>query len=302
MITTFFRILKYGFLNFWRNGWLSTATVFIMTLTLLMFQGLILFDVVTNAAVNSIRDKIDIAVYFKQDVIEDDIISLQRSLERLPEIKDADYISASEALEIFKEKHADDVTITQALAELNENPLLASLNISANDTKDYADISAYLEKDDFSSIVEKVTFGQNKGAIDRLNNIVDTSNKVGLIFTLFIAFVAILVSFNTIRLAIYSNREEISIMRLVGASNYFTKGPYLVSGILYGICGAVATLIISMPIINFIAPHFDLFIPELGLQAYFYANITILFGYLVAGGIVLGLLSSFIAIRRYLKV
>lgn len=302
MATTFLRMLKYGFQNFWRNGWLSTATVLVMVLALFTFQSLLLFDVVTSSAVNSIKDKIDIAVYFKRGAAEDDMLHMKTSVEQLPEVKSAEYISSAQALDAFKENHKNDPTITQALAELEQNPLLASLNIKAKDPNDYPIIAQYLEGDGFSAIVEKVTYSQNKNAIDRLNKLIDTINRMGLATTLFIAFAASLVAFNTIRLAIYSNREEIGIMRLVGASNTFIKGPYIVSGILYGFFGTILTLLLAAPLLNAVAPVFTRLVPEINLESYFYANIATLFGYIIIFGVILGILSSWVAIRRYLRV
>jgi cell division transport system permease protein len=303
MATTFLRILKYGFQNFWRNGWLSTATILVMVLALLAFQGLIIFNVVNEAAVTSIQDKIDIAVYFKRTTAEDDILKMEKSIKALPEVKIVDYVSSEEALATFKEKHKDDPTINQALQELSQNPLLASLNIKANNPLDYPVIATYLEHQGFSSIVERVTYAQNKTAIDQLNKITDTANRGGLALTIFIAFAASLVTFSTIRLAIYSNREEIGIMRLVGASNIFTKGPYLVSGILYGFFGALVTLLLSAIIINFVSPYLNSqYLDIINLESYFYANIISFLGYLLLFGAFLGTVSSWVAIRRYLKI
>lgn len=302
MATTFLRILKYGFQNFWRNGWLSTATILVMTLALIAFEGLILFNVITGSAVTSIQNKIDIAVYFKRGTAEDDILKMEKSLKALPEVKLVDYISSDEALIAFKEKHKNDPTINQALAELSDkNPVLASLTIKANNTEQYPVIDTYLKHQGFSSIVERVTYSQSKKAIDLLNDLTNTANRVGLAVTIFIAFAASLVAFSTIRLAIYSNREEIGIMRLVGASNIFTKGPYLVSGIMYGFFGAVATLFLTAPAINFSAPYLSV-LAEVNMEAYFYAHIAELFGYMLLFGVSLGAVSSWVAIRRYLKI
>lgn len=302
MATTFLRILKYGFQSFWRNGWLSAATILIMVLALMTMQGLILFDVVTNTTVEAIKNKIDIAVYFKRGAAEDDMLTLKRNLEKLPEVKDVEYVSSVEALEQFKAEHAGDETLSQALAELTQNPLLASLNIKANDSNDYARIAEYLEKSADPGLLEKVTYSQHKGAIDRLNRLVETLNRMGLATTLFLAFAASLVAFNTIRLAIYSNREEIGIMRLVGGSNTFIKGPYLVTGILYGFFGALASLVLMAPIAHVVDPYIVSLVPEVHLETYFYANVLSLFFYLVLFGTLLGVVSSWIATRRYLKV
>ena len=302
MATTLLRILKYGFQSFWRNGWLSTATVLVMVLALITFQGLLLFDVVTKSAVTSIRDKIDIAVYFRRTTAEDDMLKMKKAVEQLPTIKAVEYISSADALADFKERHKNEPTISQALTELAANPLLASLNVKAKDPNDYPAIAQYLENDGFSPIVDKVTYSQNKNAIDRLNKLIDTLNRMGLAVTIFIAFAASLVAFNTIRLAIYSNREEIGIMRLVGASNTFIKGPYIVDGVLYGFFGSLVTLLLTAPLLNIATPVVARLIPEMDLQAYFYANLPTLFGYLLIFGAALGILSSWVAIRRYLRV
>lgn len=302
MSTTLARILKYGFQLFYRHGWLTVATVTVMVIALMVYQSLILFGVVSDTATVSLRDKIDIAVYFKTTAVEDDIFNIEKSLKGLPEVKEVEYVSREKALEIFKETHKDDPNINQALAELDGNPLRASLNIKANDTNDYPTIAAYLENEGFESVVEKVTYSQNKLAIDRLNKLVDTMQRIGFAITIFLAFAASLVAFNTIRLAIYSSREEIGIMRLVGAANIFIKGPYLFSGILYGAAGALVTVILAIPAINFASPYFQTFIPEMNLASYFYQNLASLFLYLLVFGAGLGIVSSWVAIRRYLKV
>lgn len=302
MSTTLARILKYGLQLFYRHGWLTIATITVMVIALIMYQALILFGVVTDTATASLRDKIDIAVYFKTSSVEDDILNIEKSLKGLPEVKSVEYVSRDKALELFKETHKDDPNINQALAELDSNPLRASLNIKAKDTNDYPTIAAYLENEGFQTVVEKVTYTQNKVAIDRLNKLVDTMRKVGLSITIFLALAASLVAFNTIRLAIYSNREEIGIMRLVGAANSFIKGPYLFSGILYGAVGALVTTIFMIPAVNFASPYFQAFIPEMNLANYFYSNIASLFLYLLMFGTGLGIVSSWIAIRRYLKL
>ncbi len=302
MATTFLRILKYGLQSFWRNGWLSAATVLVMVLALMTLQGLMLFDTTMTTAVSSIQDKIDIAVYFKIGAAEDEMLALKKSVERLPQVKQVTYVSSDEALDQFKAKHVGDDVINQALVEVSGNPLPASINIKANDPNDYGAISAYLEKSAPAGLVKDVTYTQNKDAIDKLNKFIDTLNRMGFATTIFLAFAASLVAFSTIRLAIYSNRDEIGIMRLVGASNTFIKGPYLVTGFMYGFFGVITALIFTAPLINIIDPYVSHLIPDVHLQAYFYANIFALFIYMLLFGAALGVISSWIATRRYLKV
>lgn len=302
MITTLFRIIKYGVQSFIRNGWLSTATVAVMVLALFVFQVLILFGVVTKTAVLALQDKIDISVYFKISAPEDDILKTKRSLENLSEVKKVEYISREQALSDFGSKHKEDEIVSQALKELESNPLSASLNIKAQDPREYAAIAAYLDNDTINAFVDKVSYSQNQTVIDRLISIVDGVERGGLILGLILAGIAVLVTFNTIRLAIYSNREEIGIMRLVGGSNYFIRGPYMVEGIFYGVLSAALSMAVITPLVALASPYIDGFIPGMGLQSYFYANFFNLLGYQLIFGVGLGIVSSVIAIRRYLRV
>lgn len=302
MITTLYRIIKYGFQSFLRNGWQSIPTLSVMTLALFVFLNLMVFNVLTSNALILLRDKIDISVYFQSSAPEDDILKLKRSLESLSEVKNVQYISKSEALANFQERHKDDVTISQALNVLDENPLSASLNIKAGDPKDYPVIASYLNGDNFKPIVDQVTYNQNQIVINRLASMVDTAQRTGIALTVILAIIAVLVTLNTIILTIYSSRDEIGVMRLVGAGNKFIRGPYIVQGILYGVLASVISLIIVAPLIYLAAPYVRILMPEINLQAYFYNNLLTLLGYQLLFGTTLGTVSSVIAVSRYLKL
>jgi cell division transport system permease protein len=301
MFTVLSRIIHYGFKNFVRNGWPSAATVAIMALALLVSLGLIFFNVVTGQAVASIQDKIDISVYFKSNVPEDEVLNIKQLLEGLPEVKSVEYISSDRALEIFKQAHKDDPTITQAINELNTNPLVASLNIKAQKPDQYASIAQYLQSPNLAGYIDNVNYAKNAIVIDRLTAIIDTVNRGGLGLTIMLALVAGLVVFNTIRLAIYSNRDEITVMRSVGASNAFVRGPYVMGGIISGIIAAIVSLILAAPVVYFVSPYFNIFIPGLNLFQYFYSNLLVLLGYQLLFGIAIGSFSSFVAVKRYLR-
>lgn len=273
MLTTLFRIIKYGFLGFWRNGWLSTATLSIIVLALMVLEGLMIFNILTKTALEAVQDKIDISIYFKIDTSEDNILKIKKSLESLAEVKNVEYISRDQALEIFRQRHANEPTIAQSIEELKDNPLLASLNIKAHDPKQYSIIADYLDKADFKDSFEKVTYAQNAVVIERLGKIIDTAEKGGFILIIFLALIAVLVTFNTIRLAIYSSRDEIGIMRLVGASNSFIRGPYVVEGIIYGLLAGVLSMIVAAPIVYFVSPYIKVFISEMDLWPYFTSHL-----------------------------
>jgi cell division transport system permease protein len=301
MLTTFTRIIKYGVQNFTRNAWLSAATVLIMVLSLLAFAGLNMFNIATSAVIESVQDKIDISVFFKNSTPEDDILRIKSTIESLPEVKTVGYVSKDQAMETFKEKHKDDKTIAQAIEQLNENPLLPSLNIKARDTGEYGIIADYLKNDSIDPFVERVSYSQNQTVIERLNKILTTARTGGWALTIFMALVAVLITFNTIRLAIYSNRESITIMRLVGGSNFFTRGPFLVEGILYGALSAVISVFLIAPVVYFLSPYGTVLVPDLNAWNYFSSHIFTMFLVQLVFGVLLGFISSFFAVQKYLK-
>jgi len=301
MFTIISRIFHFGAKNFWRNGWLSTATIAIMTLALMMFVGLIMFGVVTHAAANSIQDKIDISVYFNTNTSEDQILSIQQSLKGLSQVASVDYTSQDQALATFQKNHSSDQTISQAISALDTNPLEASLNVKAKDPSEYGAINSYLTSANLAPYIDTISYAQNQDVITRLATIVRDVNVGGWVVIVFLALVAGLVVFNTIRLAIYSNRDEIGIMRVVGASNSLVRGPYIVEGVFWGGIAAVVSLILVAPVFWFVSPYLGQFIPGLNIFQYFYTHIIQLFLYQLLFGVLIGMFSSFWAVQRYLK-
>lgn len=296
------RIIRFGFQNFWRYGFASLATVAVLVVALSLFLTLILFRVVTTSAVSSIQDKIDISVYFKSAAPDDQMIAIRDAVATLPEVKNVDYVSKDQALELFKQRHQDDPTISQAVNELTTNPLLAHLNVKARDAQDYAAIAQYFDSNDnVKQYIESVSYFENKVVIDRLNAITSSVNRGVLVLTIVLTIVAALVVFNTIWLAIFANREEIIIMRLVGASNALVRGPYIVHGVIAGAVAAAASFIVAIPIIHLVSPYLHALIPTFTLTSYFYRNAIFLLLYLMVFGIALGSVASFMAIRRYLR-
>jgi cell division transport system permease protein len=301
MFTVISRIFHFGLKNFSRNGWLSTATVAIMTLALLVFGSLLLFGYVTQQATASIENKIDISVYFQTNTAEDEILSIQQSLESLPQVASVQYISRDQALANFEQNHANDQTVSEAINELDTNPLEASLNIKANDPSQYAAINSYLQSPNLTQYIDTISYPQDQDVINRLAEIVSIVDHGGWAAIIFLVIIAGLVVFNTIRLAIYSNREEIGIMRVVGASNALVRGPFVVDGMLCGAIAAIVSLLILAPILYFVSPYLDVFIPGLGLWHYFYTHLARLLLYELLFGVLIGAFSSFFAVRRYLR-
>jgi cell division transport system permease protein len=296
------RIFNAGLTNFKRDSYLSLGTTGVMILVLLLFSGLMAVNFLSSRVVVNLQEKVDVSAYFKADISEGDILNIKSELESLDNVKKVEYISAGQALAEFKEKHAGDAVIQDSLIELDFNPLQASLNIKAYDSSQFASIVQFLEANKFRSVIDKINFYENEKVIGRLQSIAGGIQNWGFLMTMALAVIAVLVTFNTIRLTIYNQRQEIEIMKLVGGSNWHIKAPYLVEGGLYGAFAAVVTAVVFYPAIFFVSPKVESLVPEVSLISYFTANIFQFLFLVFFIGVLLGVVSSFVAIRRFLKV
>lgn len=300
MFTTFVRIIKSGVTSFWRNKWLSSSAISMMSLAILGITSLLLVNVLINSLTANLEDKIDISVYFNLDASEDEILDARVDLVKLSEVRSAEYISTEEALKRFKSKHQDNNILMQSLDELDSNPLEASLNIKAQQASQYESIVGFFDQEKYSKIIDKINYLENKAVIARLTSITRSIRQIGLVILLVLAGLAVLVTFNTIRLTIYSSRKEIKVMKLVGASNWFAKGPFIVEGALYGVIAAIISLFVLYPFLWYLSPKITSYLPGTDLFYFFQANIIVLFLIQILVGVFLGTVSSMVAIRRYL--
>lgn len=301
MPATLNRIIKSGWLSFWRNKWLSSTAISVMSMAILGLTSLLLINVLVDSLTTNLEDKIDVSVYFNLDADEEDILNLRGDLIKLAEVKSVEYVSTEEALQRFKEKHQGNNVLMQSLEELENNPLEASLNVKAQQASQYESIVSFFSQKDYNNIIDKINYLENKAVITRLSSITDTIRQGGLIILIILAVLAVLVSFNTIRLTIYSSRKEIKVMRLVGAGNWFVRGPFVVEGALYGIISSLIALLILFPLIWYISPKVTSYLPGTDLFYFYQTNFFALFFLQLAVGVVLGTASSLVAIRRYLN-
>jgi cell division transport system permease protein len=306
MFTSIKRILRSGFIGFWRNGYVSLAAIFVMTITLMVVSAILLTSELLTISLSQIKEKVDINVYMVTTAREDAIFALKSSLEALPDVAEVSYTTREDALTQFRERHKSDELTIQALEELGDNPLGASLSIRARETSQYESIAAFLEtqrslEKPESPLIDRINFNQNKKAIDKLTVIIDTAERSGFIAMIVLIVSSILISFNTIRLAIYTSREEISVMRLVGASNMFIRGPFVLQGIMYGFVAGVLALLLTYPVVLYLGPGTEAFF-GFNIFTYFVSHFPDLFGMIVGSGVVIGMISSVLAIARYLRV
>ncbi|MEY4602546.1 MAG: hypothetical protein RL292_487 [Candidatus Parcubacteria bacterium] len=308
MWTSMKRIARSGFFSFWRNGFVSLSSVLVMIITLFVITSTIFLGAILNASLQEIKSKVDINVYFVRTAPEADILALQKALEVLPEVKaPVEYVSREDALADFRLKHQDDQFTLQALDELGENPLGASLNIRAKEPSQYEGIAEFLKSkgaltENGTTIIDKINYYQNKTAIDTLTKMINSANRLGFILTLFLVLVSILITFNTIRLAIFMSRDEISVMRLVGASRMYIRGPFIVSGAIYGVVSGFITLILFFPITLWLGNATAEFFVGLNVFSYYISNFAQIFLIVIFSGAFIGALSSFLAVRKHLKI
>jgi len=302
MFTSFIRVIKSGWQSFWRNKWLSSAAVSMMSLALFGITSLLLTNVLIDSLIEDLEDKIDVSVYFKLDASEESILEVRNDLVELAEVKSVEYISTEQALTNFKERHKDNEVLMQSLGELDTNPLEASLNVKAQETSQYESIASFFNQGNYQEIIDKINYLENKAVITRLSTITKAIRQVGFVILLILAILAVLVTYNTIRLTIYSSRKEIKVMKLVGASNWFTRGPFIVEGTLYGVIAALISFLVMYPVLWYLSPRITAYLPGTDVFYYFQVNLIVLFLLQVIVGIALGVTSSLVAIRRYLEV
>jgi cell division transport system permease protein len=298
------RIFRTGFVQFWRNGVVSLSAVLVMVITLFVIGTVIFSSAMLKTSLVAIEDKVDINVYFITDASEADVLTAKASIEKLSEVDFVTYISRDVALENFREQHKDDQQTLDALDELDENPLGAALNIKAKEPSQYEQVANFLEQNypAGGSVVERVNYFQNKKAIDQLGQIIDAGEKLGAIVTVVFIIISILITLNTIRLAMFISKDEINVMKLVGASSNFITGPFLVTGAMYGLVSSIITLILFWPITYWLGPVTERFFVETNIFSYYISTFGQMLLIMVVAGVFIGSVSSYLAIKRYLRI
>ena len=300
------RVLVGGWKNFTRGGAVSAATVLIMTVTLAIIGALIFLSALLTYTLDTIKNKVDVSVYFVTTALESEILAVKDQLEKLPQVAEITYTSAEEALTAFRARHASDQLTLQALDELGGNPLDASLEVRAKDPSEYESIVNFLEASPAlsaggTSIVDRINYAQNKEVIDRLSLAIQATREIGFIVILLFAIASILIAFATVRLAIYTSKDEIAVMRLVGASNAYIQGPFIVTGVITGVVAALLVLLLLIPATWYAGVKTAGWFGGFNIATYYSSHIVFITVILVGSSIVLGALASVLAIRKYLR-
>ncbi len=297
------RIIRLGFINFWRNGLVSLASLIVMVITLLVIGGSVLSRAFLLASLDEIKSKVDISVAFHETVDEEEVLGLKQDLSLLPEVTNITYSSREQELAEFRERNKDNALLLQSLEEV-DNPFGARLNIRASDPNRYESIVKFLQDKDATAgeqgIIYDISF--KKDVVDKLSRLIDTAERAGLTIILVLVFSSVIVTFATVSLAIYVSREEIGVMRLVGARDQYIRGPFLVEGAIIGLLAAVLALILLYPATIWIHQVTAGLLVGINLLSYYLNNFGHILLILLGSGIILGVISSGLALRRHLKV
>lgn len=298
------RAFLFAMQSFKRNIWLSLATVFIVFLAFVSINFLILLNGVSQGAVGAVQDRIDVSVYIKPDVSETKVLEMKNSLSSVPEVKSVTYKSPEQNLKEFEARHADDEKIQETLKELGMNPLGGTLAVKARSLEEYPEVLKALDNPAYADLIEDKNYDDHKLAIDRINSISDNVGKVGLGISLLFSIIAILIIFNTVRIAIFTHQNEIAIMKLVGADNWFVRAPFIIESVLAGIIGCILALVLVYPLVSLVQPQLTAFFGgiDFNLTAYFNAHLLMIVVLEIIAIIVVNVISSGIAIGKYLNV
>ncbi|MCB9798200.1 hypothetical protein H6758_00565 [Candidatus Nomurabacteria bacterium] len=299
---SFFRVIKFAIQDFFRNFSLSFMTILTLVLMLLSVNALIAFRVVGQHAIEMVEDQINISIYFSHTASDEHISEIVGFVQSFPEVEQTTFKTPDQVLEEFRTQHAANHEILASLDELGENPLGATLIVKTNNPEDYENIITAIDIPEYQDIIDAQTFGDTQAAIENIRNITERVERVSLSLAIMFGLIAFIIIFNTIRVAIYTQREEISIKKLVGATDWFVKGPYIVQSIFFTVISIAVTSYLVMFIWSRFDPYWGLIWHQADfLTNYYNSNILFLLSSQTAAVLVLTIFSATLAMRRYLR-
>lgn len=286
-----------------RNVWLALATVLVLVLALMSVNVLVGIHALLEQSVRILERKVDLAVHFKPETPQAVVDQARFFLSSLGTVASVDAIPADQALAAFKERHGKNSELLGAVAELDQNPLGPALVVKAKKTSDYPLLVDALQNPQFSFAIESQSYDDHADAIAMVRQLGQSVRWFGgALIAVFALFSSLLV-FNAIRVAIYTQREEIGVMRLVGASNPYIRLPFLLEGLFLAALSVAIAAGVSFAAASWLdpilAPMFGGEAP--GLLPYFLLGAPVIFGAQAAVLGILVLLSSWAAVGRYLR-
>lgn len=273
-----------------------------MVITLFILSLFVLLNIGVDETVQYVTEKTDLSIYLEEEITEEDYSPLKEELERTEGVASVYYKSKEDAWEEFKSLGRKYEEISSELGD-EDNPLPASLEVKLNDINKVYEITEIAKKDAYTEIVEKVNVEEREKTFNNLIGITNFIKNFGLLLTIIFVTISFLIIFNTIRITIFSRREEVEIMKLVGATNWYVRSPFLLEGVLYGIIGAIFSFVLIVSgyysFANLISKWS--IVPDSAHFQYFENNLFLVFAAQAVLGMIIGIISSYIAIRKHLR-
>lgn len=298
---TISRIFKTSMVSLFRNRWLSLASTLIMVITLITISIFASLSIVTNKMTENLKDRIDMVAYIEDSATMDQVSALQKILLAKTKVTNVTYVSKEEALSRWKDRNKDNENIKNIITE-TDNPLPRSLEIKTKNPQDLDEIDSFLSSQDYSPLIKELSYRKNKDLIDRLIRITNFVQIAGWSLSAVFVLISVLVVYNTIRLTIFARSEEIEIMKLVGATDWYIRGPFIVDGIAYGIAATIisslllfVTFQITMPVVKNYLGGFDMGDGYLGISF----GLVVFLQFVI--GVFLGAVCSILAVKKHLK-
>ena len=305
MMTTFLRIWRAGFKNIFRNAWLSTAATSIMVVTILIMTFFAFSSIFVRSQLTQVRSKIDLSIFLSDDATKDQIQALQSKIGGIENVSAVNYVSKTDALERLKNSSTEGEKLAKSAQEIG-NPLPASFEVKLTNIDQISSSNGNIKSLEEATIITDTSLDNRddnrQGVVENVISISNSVSRIGAILSILFLIIALMIIFNTIRMAIFTRREEVEIMKLVGATKWFIRGPFLVEGTLYGIFGAILSLAILIPFTRAVSPFLT---DKLGAGStldYFASHFLAVSGSMFAIGILIGIISSWLALIRYLKI
>ncbi|HET8884625.1 MAG TPA: permease-like cell division protein FtsX [Candidatus Saccharimonadales bacterium] len=304
---TFVRMCRYGINNFSRNAWLTIAATAVMTITLLVVFTTFAARNVLLDTVGEIRDKVDMSIYVKNDTSDEEVKAIQADLKELPSVTRVDYVSPKEAQEAFAQNNKGDAGTLEALNQAT-NQFPGTFRIKVVDINDTTELREFVDnndslKDNIDPNREPSFAGDRRSAIENIGRWVGFAEKAGLLASVVFVAISSLIVFNTIRMAIFNRKDEIQMMKLIGADRNFIRGPFLVEAVVYGFIAAVIATILGVILLQASSEKllsYGVSVESTLVLTTDYIGLVLL-AMVILGGLI-GVISSLLATRRYLKI
>ena len=302
---TFYRVIRTSWQGFRRNGWLSFVAIFMMMQALLLITIFVSLNLAVNKTIQAVNERIDVAIFFHEYVSEGDILIFKDKVSSVDGIKGIKYISQEEALASYMDYNRDSQELLDLIGD-DSSFLPASLEVKVNNPDFIESVVEQIMAHDENNLILETTLKKNQEVIDRLRKINKFVGTANVALSLIFVIIALLIIFNTIRITIFTRREEIEIMKLVGATDWYIRWPFIVEGMFYGIAGALLAFVMSVIgywilIASVDGEFFSIGLTELGTGVFNpWLLIELLIIQLVVG-IVVGSISSYLSTKRHLR-